>query len=201
MIRGFKCEFHWHLSGYLTWILWRRLQMLVSHNIYWDKEVASLIHWHFEGKEPKFSRSALYVRRSCFKNLAFPCRQGHDTTLTESKASKRQKRIYACIYSSADSYLLRLIGQLSCTQTLRIFTNTHTRRFHMHTIFPLCASDHSWQEVSTSFQGSTRLCLMKLETRLAIPIANQLASQPVSRLCSKMILHSLTWHGSRGRVK
>ena len=45
------------------------------------KKVASLIDWHFEGKRPKFSRSALYIRGSWFKNLAFPCLQG--TTLTD----------------------------------------------------------------------------------------------------------------------
>ena len=42
--------------------------------------------------------------------------------------------------------------------------------------------------VSTSFQGSAGLGSRKLETRLTIHIA----SQPVSRLYSKMILHSLT---------
>ena len=110
------------------------------HNIYWDKEVASLIDWHFEGKGPKFSRSGLYVRRSRFKNLAFPCRQGQGATLTELKASKRPKRIPAYIYNSAYSYLLNFVGQLSCTKTLRTFTSTRTRRFDMHTIFPLCTS-------------------------------------------------------------
>ena len=115
--------------------------MLVSQYLL-GKEDTSLIHWHFEGKVPKFSRSALYVRCSCFKNLAFPCRQGQGTTLTEFKACKRPKRIHTCIYSSVDSYLLSLISQLSCTKPLRTFTYTRICLFDMHTIFPLCASDH-----------------------------------------------------------
>ena len=101
------------------------------------KEDTSLSHWHFEGKVPKFSRSALYVRCSCFKNLAFPCRQGQGTTLTEFKACKRPKRIHTCIYSSVDSCLLSLISQLSCTKPLRTFTYTRTCLFDMHTIFLL----------------------------------------------------------------
>ena len=36
---------------------------------------------------------------------------------------------------------------------------------------------------------------MKLETRLTTQLASLPASQPVSRLGSDMILHSLTWHG------
>ena len=115
-------------------------------------------------------RLSIYVHGSCFKNLAFLCPQG--TTLTEFKASKRPKRMHACIYSSADSYVFSLIGQLSCTKTLRTFANTRTHRFNMHTIFPSCASEHSLQQVSTSFQGSTRLGLMKLETRFTIQIAS-----------------------------
>ena len=55
------------------------------------KEVTSLIHWHCEGKMPKFSRSSLYVRRSCFKNLALPSRKGKVTTVTELRLPNDQK--------------------------------------------------------------------------------------------------------------
>ena len=48
----------------------------------------SLIHWHFKGKGPLFSRSALHVRGSCFKNLAFRCPQG--TILIELRLSNDQ---------------------------------------------------------------------------------------------------------------
>ena len=49
-------------------------------------------------------------------------------------------------------------------------------------------------KVSTSFQGSTRLGPMKLETKSATQLASQLVSQPLSRFGSEMILHSLTWY-------
>ena len=137
----------------------------------------------------------LHILGSCFKNLAFPCPQG--TILIELKDSKRPKRIHACIYSSAYSYLLSLIGQPSCNNTLRTLTDTRTCRFDMALS---CSSDHSGEVVTGSLNlvpGLYLLALMKLDTRLTIPIA----SQPGRRLCFKMILHSLTWHGPRGRVK
>ena len=115
----------------------------VTIYIYWDKEVACLIHWHFKGKWPKFSLSALHGRGSCFKNFALPCPQG--TILIELKASKRPKRIHACIYIlPADSYLLTSTGQPSCTQPLGpSLTLVLVDRFDMPTVFLSCASDHS----------------------------------------------------------
>ena len=87
------------------------------------------------------SRIRLHVLGSCFKNLAFPCPQVQGTILIELKASKRPKRIHACIYSSAYSYLLSLVGQPSCIKTLRTLTNTRTCRFDMApSCAPSCAS-------------------------------------------------------------
>ena len=124
--------------------------------------------------------------------------------LIELKASKRPKRIRECIYSSAYSHLL------SFNRSTLLHQNFEDPHWHSYSLirhahgFPSCASDHSWREVSTSFQDSTRLGLMKLETRLTVPIASKVASQPDSELADfAPKLSYIPWldNGPRGRVK
>ena len=59
------------------------------------------------------------------------------------------------------SCLLSLIAR----QKFEDLHSPDSHRFDMHTVLASWSSDHSWQEVSTSFQGPIRLGLMKLETR------------------------------------
>ena len=148
----------------------------------------------FKGKEPKFSRSALHVCGSCFKNLAFPCLLSKRHIIDRGKNFQTTKT-HSCVYlrSPVYSYLLSLIGQSSCTKTLRTFTdtllvNSTCRRFSLMCIRPLVT-------------GSLNL-VPGFHPAWPDEIGNevdkfdsQLASQPVSRLYSEMLLHSLIWHG------
>ena len=59
------------------------------------------------------------------------------------------------------------------------------------------SANHSWQEVSTSFQGSARLGLRKLEKRLTIRIASQPVGQELADFAPKWSyipwLDTATW--------